>query len=102
MRLFIAEKPDLAKAIVEGLGGGLRKDGYYDCGNDLVTWCYGHMLQLLDPEDYDPRFSTWDMADLPISHIPWQKKPSGDKKDATAASTMAERDNPLRSARSAI
>lgn len=81
MRLFIAEKPDLAKAIVEGLGGGSRKDGYYDCGNDFVTWCYGHMLKLLDPEDYDPRFSKWNMADLPISHIPWQKKPSGDKKN---------------------
>ena len=38
MRLFIAEKPDLAKAIVEGLGGGSRKDGYYDCGGDYVAW----------------------------------------------------------------
>jgi len=58
MRLFIAEKPDLAKAIVDGLGGGSRKDGFYDCGNDYVTWCYGHMLQLLDPEDYDPRMAS--------------------------------------------
>ncbi len=78
MRLFIAEKPDLAKAIVEGLGGGSRKDGYYDCGGDYVAWCYGHMLQLLDPEDYDVRYKTWCMDDLPISHIPWRKKPGGD------------------------
>ena len=81
MRLFIAEKPDLAKAIVEGLGGGSRKDGFYDCGDDYVTWCFGHMLQLLDPEDYDQRYSKWDMADLPISHIPWKKKASNDKKN---------------------
>ena len=81
MRLFIAEKPDLAKAIVEGLGGGSRKEGFYECGHDYVTWCYGHMLQLLDPEDYDPRYGKWTMDDLPIAHIPWQKKPSGDKKD---------------------
>lgn len=79
MRLFIAEKPDLAKAIVEGLGGGARKDGYYDCGGDYVTWCFGHMLQLLDPEDYDERYKTWCMDDLPMSHIPWRKKPSGDE-----------------------
>src|SRR5690349_21241660 len=79
MRLFIAEKPDLAKAIVEGLGGGSRRQGYYDCGGDCVTWCFGHMLQLLDPEDYDPRYGRWNMADLPLAHIPWRKKPSGDK-----------------------
>lgn len=81
MRLFIAEKPDLAKAIVEALGGGTRKNGYYDCGTDYVTWCFGHMLQLLDPEDYDERYAKWNMGDLPISHIPWRKKPSEDKKD---------------------
>lgn len=78
MRLFIAEKPDLAKAIVEGLGGGSRKDGYYECGNDRVAWCFGHMLQLQDPEEYDERYAKWNMDDLPFAHIPWKKKPSGD------------------------
>lgn len=81
MRLFIAEKPDLAKALVEGLGGGSRKNGYYDCGNDYVTWCFGHMLQLFDPEDYDEKYSQWRMDDLPIVHIPWKKKPGHDKKE---------------------
>lgn len=81
MRLFIAEKPDLAKAIVEALGGNSsRGDGFYDCGNDCVTWCFGHMLQLLDPEDYDEKFKKWNLGDLPIAHIPWRKKPSNDKK----------------------
>ena len=79
MRLFIAEKPELAKAIVAGLGGGSRKDGYIDCGDNYVTWCFGHMLQLFDPEDYDPKYAKWNLSDLPVSHIPWKKKPGGDK-----------------------
>lgn len=81
MRLFIAEKPELAKAIVEGLGGGQRQSGYFECGNDCVTWCFGHMLQLFDPEDYDEKYAKWNMVDLPIAHIPWRKKPSKDKQD---------------------
>ena len=81
MRLFIAEKPELAKAIVAGLGGGQRKQGYIDCGSDKVTWCFGHMLQLLDPEDYDEKYKQWNMGDLPIAHIPWRKKVASDKKD---------------------
>jgi len=79
MRLFIAEKPELARAIVEGLGGGSRKEGYYDCGPDRVTWCFGHLLQLLDPEDYDERYRTWRIDDLPIAPIPWRKKPATGK-----------------------
>ncbi len=75
MRLFIAEKPELARAIVEGLGGGEKKNGYYQCGGDAVTWCFGHMLQLLDPEEYDPKYKQWNAADLPFSFIPWKKRP---------------------------
>lgn len=56
MRLFIAEKKELASAIVAGLGGGERKDGYFDCGNDIVTYGYGHLLRLEDPEERNPEY----------------------------------------------
>jgi DNA topoisomerase-3 len=90
MRLFIAEKPDLAKAIVDGLGGGQRKVGYFDCGHDYVTWCVGHMLQLWDPEDYDIRYKVWSMDDLPVSHFPWKNKPSGDDRSKAQLNTIFE------------
>lgn len=76
MRVFIAEKPELAKAIVEGLGGGKRVDGYFECPNgDVVTWCFGHMLRLMDPEEHDPKYGRWSLADLPIPMSPWKKAP---------------------------
>lgn len=75
MIVVIAEKNELAKAIVEGLGGGTRKQGYYDCGSHLVVPCVGHMLELLEPEDYDERYKVWRAEDLPWCEIPWKKKP---------------------------
>lgn len=69
MRLFIAEKPSLAKAIFEGLGGNPateKKNGYFEHGDDVVTWCFGHMLELFDPEDYEPSLASWKLQDLPI------------------------------------
>jgi DNA topoisomerase IA len=44
MKLFIAEKPDLAKDIVKGLDEKFeQKDGFYQSSNYYVTWCYGHI-----------------------------------------------------------
>jgi len=81
MRLFIAEKPSLAKAIAEGLGGGSKYTGYIQCGSDKVTHCFGHMLELFDPEDYDEKYKQWNMSDLPIPSVyPPTLKPKADAK----------------------
>jgi DNA topoisomerase-3 len=81
MRLFIAEKPSLANAIAEGLGGGSKYNGYILCGTDKVTWCFGHMLELFDPEDYDEKYKHWNMSDLPIPSVfPPTLKPRPDSK----------------------
>ncbi|WP_340617386.1 type IA DNA topoisomerase [Xenorhabdus entomophaga] len=72
MKLFIAEKPSLAKAIFEGLGGNPsteKKNGYFQHGSNVVTWCYGHMLELSDPQDYDEKYASWRFSDLPIKTI---------------------------------
>lgn len=67
MRLFIAEKPELARAICAGLGGSFtKKDGYFVKGKDAVTYCFGHMLSLVDPEDVDAKYKTWSMDALPL------------------------------------
>ncbi|MDR1612258.1 MAG: DNA topoisomerase III, partial [Planctomycetota bacterium] len=77
--LYIAEKPELARAIVEALGGGGKKSdkkkGYYECGRDIVAWCYGHMLRLQEPEEYDPACKRWTLDALPLAFVPWKKRP---------------------------
>ncbi|TFZ60120.1 DNA topoisomerase III [Photobacterium damselae subsp. piscicida] len=79
MRLFIAEKPSLAKAIFEGLGGNpktQRKQGYFENGNDIVTWCVGHLLEQSPPEHQ------WKLEYLPIkSEYPPKMRPIDKTKD---------------------
>lgn len=74
-RLFIAEKPELARAIVDGLGGGEKHDSYYLCSDNYVTWCIGHMLELYEPEDYDSELKQWNLEQLPIRNRPIKYKP---------------------------
>ncbi|EHL5833767.1 topoisomerase C-terminal repeat-containing protein [Salmonella enterica] len=72
MRLFIAEKPSLAKAIFEGIGGNPateKKNGYYQHGADVVIPCFGHMMELYDPQDYDEKYAKWCFSDLPIKTV---------------------------------
>ena len=74
MRLFIAEKPSLGRAIAENLGKGVAKDGCIECsgGQDIVTWCFGHILEQCDPGEYDERYQKWVMDDLPIIPEKWK------------------------------
>lgn len=79
MRLIIAEKPELGRAIAEAIGDGKKDGGCIRCGNgDVVTWCFGHLLTLTDPEDHDPNAKQWNMESLPLSW-PVEHKPIADK-----------------------
>ena len=80
MRLFIAEKPDLAKAIAAALSGEFKSYankgiGYYQKGNDYITWSFGHLLELYKPEDYKAEWKKWDMNDLPFVIDTYKHKP---------------------------
>lgn len=77
MRLFIAEKPSLARAIADILPKPHRRgDGFIACGNDqMVTWCVGHLLEQAQPDAYDSRYARWSLADLPIIPDKWRLQP---------------------------
>ena len=80
MRLFIAEKPSLARAIADVLPKPhSRGDGFIKCGeNDYVTWCVGHLLEQAEPEAYNPIFKQWRLEHLPIIPDKWQLIPRKD------------------------
>lgn len=89
MRLFIAEKPSVAKAIAGELGVTSRADGYLQCGcGDVVTWCFGHMLEQAEPDEYTPADvpknkngkKIWRIEELPIIPGKWVLKPREDAK----------------------
>lgn len=77
MRLFIAEKPSLARAIADVLPKPHRKgDGFIECGNgQVVTWCIGHLLEQAQPDVYDSRYARWNLNDLPIVPEKWRLQP---------------------------
>ena len=76
MRLFIAEKPSLARAIAENLPAAEKRNGTGSiiCGDDVVTWCYGHILEQVPPDEYDAKYKHWHMEDLPIIPRDWKLK----------------------------
>ncbi len=77
MRVFVAEKPSLARAIADVLPKPQKhRDGYIQCGeNNSVTWCIGHLLSQAEPDIYDPCFKQWRRDLLPIIPNQWQLIP---------------------------
>ena len=73
-RLFIAEKPSLGRAIAQGLGKCTPGDGCIYAGGDVVTWCFGHILERCSPEEYDEKYRAWRIKDLPILPSAWKMK----------------------------
>ena len=65
--LVIAEKPSVGRDLTRVLPGAFAKhEGYLESEQHVVTWAVGHLVQLAEPDEYDPKFKKWRMADLPI------------------------------------
>ena len=58
MELVIAEKPSVAQSIAAVLGATQRKDGYLEGNDYLVSWCVGHLVELVQPESYESTTSS--------------------------------------------
>ena len=98
MRLWIAEKPSVARAIANALGITSRDANCITCSNNnTVTWCFGHMLELESPDYYlsddvpekkNGNGKLWRMQDLPIVPAVWKHVV---KKEAAAQLKMIKK-----------
>ncbi|MDO4401931.1 MAG: DNA topoisomerase [Clostridiaceae bacterium] len=65
-KVIIAEKPSVAKNIADSFKIKTRRDGYFEGENYLITWAFGHLLQLLDAKDYDESMKSWKVDKFPF------------------------------------
>ncbi len=66
MIVCVAEKPSVAQDIAHVLGATTRKDGYIEGNGYQVTWTFGHLCELKEPNDYTENWKHWSLAALPM------------------------------------
>lgn len=74
-RLVLTEKPSVARSIADALGPATKHDGYLETREYVITWAFGHLVELGRPEDYDERYKRWTLEELPIIPSEWRLFP---------------------------
>lgn len=103
-RLILAEKPSVARNIAAALGCKIKRDGYIMGNGYIITWAFGHLLQLYDCKDYESKMAVWRMQYFP--YIPEEfkykvrsnpkdknKKDSGANKQLNIIRSLIKRDD---------
>lgn len=73
-KVIIAEKPSVAKNIADALNIKTRRDGYFEGKEYLITWAFGHLLQLYDAKDYDENMKGWKLEKFPFIPLNFKYK----------------------------
>jgi len=66
MKVCIAEKPSVAREIATVLGANTKRDGYFEGNGYVVTYTFGHLCTLIEPNDYKPEWKSWNLNNLPM------------------------------------
>lgn len=66
MKVVLAEKPSVARDIARVLNANQKKEGYYYGNSYCITWAFGHLIGLSDPDSYDKKYQKWHLDDLPL------------------------------------
>lgn len=79
--LVLAEKPSVARDIAAALGGFENHESHLESEHFVVSWAVGHLLELKEPEEIDPRYKRWLLEDLPILPATFEWKPKEGQSD---------------------
>ena len=66
MKVCVTEKPSVARDIARLLGANDRHDGYFEGSGYQVTWTFGHLCELKEPNDYTDQWKWWSLSQLPM------------------------------------
>lgn len=90
-KVIIAEKPSVAKNIADAFGIRTRQDGYFEGEEYLITWAFGHLLQLYDAKDYDESMKKWELEKFPFIPENFKYKVKSDSKNKAAVDPGAQK-----------
>lgn len=79
MKVILTEKPSVARDIAAHLGAKQRHEGYLEGNGYQVTWAFGHLITLKEPEEYDPALKKWTLSTLPFIPKQFELKVAADK-----------------------
>lgn len=74
MKVILTEKPSVARDIAAHLGARTRHEGYIEGNGYQVTWAFGHLIMLKEPEDYAPYLKKWSLEHLPFIPLEFELK----------------------------
>lgn len=90
-KVIIAEKPSVAKNIADALNIKMRRDGYFEGEAYIITWAFGHLLQLFDAKDYDENMKLWRLEKFPFIPEKFEYKVKRDNIDRKSIDRGAEK-----------
>jgi DNA topoisomerase-3 len=79
MKVILTEKPSVARDIAKCLNINNKRDGYFEGNGCQITWAFGHLVELKEPDEYHPEWKRWSLEALPIIPEQFGLKARGDE-----------------------
>jgi DNA topoisomerase III len=79
MKVILTEKPSVARDIAKCLNIHNKRDGYFEGNGYQITWAFGHLVELKEPDEYHPEWKRWSLESLPIIPEQFGLKARGDE-----------------------